>query len=475
MRYAWPAAILGVLLLAAVLRLPRLADRPMHADEAVLADKLGTLLETGDYEYNPHDYHGPALLYAALVPARLRGINSYANLDEAALRIVPVFFGLALVAMPLLLADALGRPAALAASTIMSVSPAMVYWSRYFIPEMLLACFLLGTIVFAHRYVRTGCARWAALAGACVGLAFTAKETAALAVAAMAVALALTARKAGDPRTWALALATALLVFVLLITSFLRHPGAVVDYVHAFANYSGRGFGRGPHVHAWHYYFGLLFRAEAVIVFLAAISAIAARKPLPRFLLWYTTVLTALYSVIPYKTPWCLLGPLTGMAVLAGTGAMALVRWRGIAATAVLAAGAFQMYATGPRPYVYSQTSRDVYAIRDRLDALAAVHPDGHAMPVAFFSKQNLWPMPWYLRSFTAVRWWNGVPKQKPPAPVLLATPDMEPDLARMIYEYAPPGERELYMNLFDHYVELRPQVELRGYVAKSLWDKRRE
>jgi len=27
-------------------------------------------------------------------------------------------------------------------------------------------------------------------------------------------------------------------------------------------------------------------------------------------------------------------------------------------------------------------------------------------------------------------------------------------------------------MNLFGRYVELRPQVELRGYVVKSLWDE---
>ena len=28
-------------------------------------------------------------------------------------------------------------------------------------------------------------------------------------------------------------------------------------------------------------------------------------------------------------------------------------------------------------------------------------------------------------------------------------------------------------MNLFPAYVELRPRVEVRGYVAKSLWDRR--
>jgi uncharacterized protein (TIGR03663 family) len=476
MKHGWPAAVTGVLCLAIALRLPRLADRPMHADEGVLADKFGTLLETGAYGYDPHDFHGPALLYATLIPAGLRGIHRYADLDEAALRIVPVFFGLALTALPFLLADALGRAAALAASGLMAVSPAMVYYSRYYIPEMLLACCLLGVIVFGHRHTRTGHARWAVLAGIALGVAFAAKETAALAVVAMLVALALTARRVADWRSWAAGLAAALLAFVVLITAFFKHPGAIADYARAFANYSGRGFGNGPHVHAWHYYFGLLFRAEAAIVVLAIAGAIATRTRkdagLLRFLLWYTAVLTVLYAAIPYKTPWCVLGPLSGMALLAGVGAVALFRWRRVASAVVLAAGAVQMYAAGTGTYAYSQTGRDVFAIRDRLEALAAVDPDGRAMPIAIFTGENLWPLPWYLRSFSGVRWWTAVPQQKPPAPVLLATPGMEAALARMIYEYPPPGERELYMNLFDRHMELRPRVEVRGYVAKSLWDR---
>ncbi|HOL73012.1 MAG TPA: hypothetical protein PKW45_16305, partial [Bryobacteraceae bacterium] len=131
-----------------------------------------------------------------------------------------------------------------------------------------------------------------------------------------------------------------------------------------------------------------------------------------------------------------------------------------------------QMYAVGSSPYVYSQTSRDVYEIRSRLEALAAAHPEGRAMPVAVFSSENLWPLPWYLRSFTSIQWWTGVPRQKPDAPVLLVSPAMEPALQRALYETPPPGERELYMSIFDRYIELRPQVELRGYAAKSLWDR---
>jgi hypothetical protein len=57
-------------------------------------------------------------------------------------------------------------------------------------------------------------------------------------------------------------------------------------------------------------------------------------------------------------------------------------------------------------------------------------------------------------------------------APVVLATPDMEDAIRRKLYEWRRPGERELYVPIFAAPVELRPQVEVRGYAAKSLWDE---
>ena len=47
------AFFLALVVLAATLRLTALAARPMHADEAVHADKLGSLLEGGGYAYDP--------------------------------------------------------------------------------------------------------------------------------------------------------------------------------------------------------------------------------------------------------------------------------------------------------------------------------------------------------------------------------------------------------------------------------------
>jgi hypothetical protein len=120
---------------------------------------------------------------------------------------------------------------------------------------------------------------------------------------------------------------------------------------------------------------------------------------------------------------------------------------------------------------VYAHTGTDVFTIAGRLTALARAHPDGTALPVQIISRQNLWPLPWYLRGFSRVAWWNGVSERAANAPVILVTPDMEPALVRKLYDLPPPGERELYVSLFERPVALRPGVELRGYVAMTLWE----
>ncbi len=53
---------LALLTLAAFwLRTHDLARRPMHADEANQAVKLGELLDAGRYAFDPRDHHGPTL------------------------------------------------------------------------------------------------------------------------------------------------------------------------------------------------------------------------------------------------------------------------------------------------------------------------------------------------------------------------------------------------------------------------------
>jgi uncharacterized protein (TIGR03663 family) len=510
--------LLVPILLAAALRFPGLALRPMHADEAVHADKFGTLLEGGGYTYDPSEYHGPTLYYLTLPSAWLRGARRYVELDEATLRVVPATLGVVLVAAHLVARASLGAPAALVAALLAALSPAMVFYNRYYIHETPLVLFTFGALLGGCWYRRRPGAVPALVTGACVGLMLATKETAPLAVCSMLAALGLTLVvdhwRGLEPRSiWTvvqgrdalLALLAVALVAGVLFSSFLSHPGALVDSVRAYGMYLHRANAASWHFHPWHYYLGLLlhFPAEGtpvwtegliVVLALAGVAAGWSRSGVPgadgrvlRFLGFYTLLMVVVYSAIPYKTPWCLLGFLQGMILLAGAGAVFLVRaFRGRVAKGLVVAllasatahlgwqaysGSFRFPADPRNPYVYAQTGTDVFAIVERLEDLARAHPDGTALPVQIISRQNLWPLPWYLRGFSRVEWWNGVSEEAENAPVILATPDMEPALVRKLYDLPPPGQRELYVSLFGRPVALRPRVELRGYVAMSLWE----
>src|SRR5437773_765995 len=104
--------IVGLMLataLALALRCPRLAQRPMHNDEAVNAIKFGRLWEHGEYKYDPNEHHGPSLFYATLAVARLTSSPDFERLTEIKLRLITVLFGVGLIILLALLVDGLGE------------------------------------------------------------------------------------------------------------------------------------------------------------------------------------------------------------------------------------------------------------------------------------------------------------------------------------------------------------------------------
>ena len=186
----WRYLLFAIAVLAGVLlRLPRLDLRPMHVDEAVHAIKFGDLLERHAYRYDPVEYHGPTLNYISLIPARLMSESTLSQVHEATLRSVPVFFGVLLLFLPLLIGD-IRSPFVIVAALLTAVSPAMVFYSRYYIQEMPLVCFTFGLIVSAVRYLHGRKIGWAVLAGISLGLMHATKETSIIAVGALGAAAA---------------------------------------------------------------------------------------------------------------------------------------------------------------------------------------------------------------------------------------------------------------------------------------------
>jgi uncharacterized protein (TIGR03663 family) len=436
------------------------------------------------------------------------------------LRIVPVFFGTLLVFMTALLLPGLGRIASINAALLTAISPAMAYYSRYYIQEMLLACFTFGVIGCGYRYMQNKNFGWAAATGFFLGLMHATKETCIIAWGAMVLALFFTfllaRRNEGAsqfitnlkalklPHVIA-ALVAAGAVSTLFYSSLLTHAQGVADSILAYKTYLSRAGHDPVHIHPWHYYLKLLayfrlgenpFWSEALILVLATAGFIFAFKKkrsadsnLLGFLAFYTLFMTLVYSLIPYKTPWNLISFLHGMILLAGAGAAAIAQMfsakfvRAAVIALMLVGGAhltWQAYLANYKydenpanPYVYAHPVRDVFTIVKRVEEIAQAHPDGNNLYMQVISPANdYWPLPWYLRAFTNIGWWQEVDESSPSAPLILASSKVEPAIMRKLYELPPPGQRPLYVPLFDGYLEMRPQIEWRGYVRKDLWDR---
>jgi len=549
--WAFVICLLAVAAGAAVLRLPRLDVRPMHGDEANQAAKAGILLETGVYRYDPRDHHGPSLYYLTLPSLGLARARTFAETTEFDFRVVPVVFGVGLVLLVWLVADGIGRHAALAAAALTAISPAMVFYSRFYIQETLLVFFTVGLIGSAWRYVQTQRRAWLVAAGACAGLMAATKETWVLAAAAMLAALAAVVvwkrwGEGGPVRLrpllggWRLVdgLLVAGLVAAMLFSSFFTNARGPLDAISAYGLYLTRAGGAGLHDNPWYFYLGMLANSrwvtgatsgpwwsEGLILGLGLIGMVAAvirrglaeeHVPLARFLGLYTIVLAVLYAAIPYKTPWCALGFLHGMILMAGVGTVAVVHlfrtcpfryliFLGVAALAVQLGwqawrASFKYAADQRNPYVYAHTSPDVLNLARCVEDVAALSPHGHDMIVKVITGENYWPLPWYLRRFNAdhVGYYHEVPDD-PEADVIIVGADVQEavdlrlrelhedrvDAAcrragfrrRMSIDPMPPALREAVGRwAADAYnrqcmFALRPQVFMRVYVSEDLWN----
>jgi len=508
-RWLWPALLL-ITAGALALRFPALDQRPMHADESVHAVKFLGLWHDGVYRYDPNEYHGPSLYYATLPLAWLSSARLPSELSDATLRLVPVCFGVGLILLLAFLADGLGRPAVLFAGLFTAVSPAMVFYSRYYIHEMLLVFFTLLFLVSAWRYSQSGRLAWALAAGTGLGLMHATKETFVFSIVAMAAAIVfcrlldrwhLAGHERATPFFWrssdlVLGAVAALAVSVVLFSSFFSNWAGPLDSLRTYLPWLSRAGGQSPHVHPWSFYFerllffhpakGLVW-TEAWVVLLALVGMAAgftrkglgdADPRLVRFLAFYTITLTMAYCALAYKTPWCLLGFYHGMILLAGIGAAVLLRLakppllRPVYVLFMLAAcghlvcqawWATHSYASDRRnPYVYAHTSSDLLRLVERVRAVAKSASSQNETQINVITPNgDYWPLPWYLRQFKRVGWWDHL-ESNPYAPIMIVGTKLGADL----------DERSNKKWLMTGMFELRPKVFLELYVEYGLWKR---
>jgi uncharacterized protein (TIGR03663 family) len=502
-------AFYGLFLLAVfgaiVFRVVRLDLRPMHHDEANQAVKFGDLLEREEYRYDPDEHHGPTLYYFSLPFAWMGSGKSFAALDEATLRLVPALFGVGIVLLLLLLKDGFSRSAIVFSGIFVAVSPLMVFYSRFYIQETLLVFFLLGAIAASWRYQADRTWGWAAATGLFIGLMYATKETCVIAFGALFAGFLLarifTRESIGEKPPIGHAfilLGSAFFVAFILFSSFFQNPKGIVDSFLSFQTYFSKAGDAGFHSYPWPYYLKMLtfsrygngpVWSEVLVLVLAIFGSVAAFNPklqknssplFMRFIFFYTLLTTAVYSLIPYKTPWNMLPFFIGLILLAGNGAAFLLdRCKNLASWSmillILCAGIFHLgvqsyaanfryYADSRNPYVYAQTSTDFLNLVQRVNDIAQYRPEQNDMLIKVITHPDeAWPLPWYLRGFTRVGYWQEVENAGAleDVPVVISSIDKtEPLLA------------ELQQTHQGEFFGLRPEVLLAVHIRKDLWAK---
>jgi uncharacterized protein (TIGR03663 family) len=428
-----------VALIGLAVRLPQLNVRPMHTDEAVNAYIVGQLLAKEPFIYDPQDRHGPALAALALPMVRAQGAKSFSDLTESELRVVPVVAGTVTILLFGAAVEMFGFIPSLLAAILFAVAPLPVYYDRYFIHESLFCTATFGLILSGWRAWKTRSAPQAALAGVCAALMLASKETALLhffALAAAAIVFRLTSARETVPmrqRKWK-AIFTAAISFLLLsaalFTWFGRNWKALPALLHAAPNLFARAAGQGHEKPFW--YFGRLLTvgwSGGLLVAFACLGLfiiVRRRDASPyQWLAYYGLLIAIIYSMIPYKTPWLALNLWLPLTLFAACGVKSLWRWgttkfpqrATIPAFCILTALAgvaiahdtrqrvFLYPADENNPYAYSQTSEDILALPIEIADLA--RQNGITTPRITVIATDPWPLPWYLRHFSQVGFWQ--------------------------------------------------------------------
>jgi uncharacterized protein (TIGR03663 family) len=426
------AIFIVLTLLALAVRLPNLGERPMHTDESINAWITGRLLAGEKYHYDPQDRHGPVLYLLARPVAEICGAKNFATLTEAELRLTPLLIGSATILLFGAAVETLGFIPCFIAALLFAIGPLPVYYSRYFIHETFFVAATFGLILSGWRTLKnisTGCA---AVAGACAALMLACKETAVLhffggATAIIFVWLVKRQTVATPPaKIFLAATISFLLSSVLLFTWFGQNWSALADLARAVPNFAARAGGQG-HEKSFGYYCQILdplfiFCIVAVAgVFAAACDFVAGKRTAGLALAIYGIAIFLIYSFVPYKTPWLALNFWLPLSLLCGLGVEgvwqrfnnATGRWlAGLAVGALILTAAeqtktlaFDHPADERNPLAYAHTTEDVLGLPARISEICTARKIER--PRIAVVIKDAWPLPWYLRKFSQVGYWQ--------------------------------------------------------------------
>ncbi len=466
----------SIVLLAALLRVFLLGIKPPHFDEGINGWFVDQMVKNGYYRYDPTNYHGPLHFYVLFLSQTLFGRNLWA------LRMPIVIMSTVCVWLMLKFEPLIGRNVSRWAALAMAVSPGFVFYGRYSIHEVWLVFFSMLFVYGLLGMRRFGTPRslWACGMGI-TGMILT-KETYIIHFTCAAIAGGLCwisnrISSVDDPpvaqRKWdlvdlATVIATSAALIVFFYSGTFFHWSGVKGLYLAYKAWTETGTQGHGHEKPPDYWLRLIGRYELAVIcgMVTSLFWLRLRNTSVRFLAIYGIGTIMAYSIVKYKTPWCIISlvwPL--LPVFGATANLVPLRlrlgewWAAISIVAVgagvaIAFAVTQNYefiwpfllvatlglyllvlrdakilfalqgavvafslgwavwlnyfrcTTDTEPYVYVQTYNDIFKLTRPLLQLADRSPAYYQM-TGHLIRTSSYPLPWILGDFSRVGYYE--------------------------------------------------------------------
>lgn len=423
---------------AALLRFFLLGIKPPHFDEGINGWFVDQMVKNGFYKYDPTNYHGPLHFYVLFLSQTLFGRNVWA------LRLPVVLISIACVWFTLKFEPLVGRTAARLAALAMAVSPAFVFYGRYSIHEVWLVLFSMMFLFGLLGLWKFGTAKYLWWAGLGVAGMILTKETYIIHIGCAVIAagvcyLSTWLSRLPDARrarqTWSYVdlvlvagVGIALIVFFYSGT-FFNWKGAS-DIFHAYDAWFKTGQEGHGHEKPFYYWVQLMapsfqfpradslgYELPILAGLILCVLCLRLKNVSLRYLAIYGVGTLMAYSIVHYKTPWCIINIVWPFLLIFGAAALAIpaVYHRAITIiSAVLLSMSlgstvwlnYFRCTTDTEPYVYVQTYNDIYRLSDPVLRLVRENPVFYMM-VGHIIRPSAYPLPWILGDFPHVGYYE--------------------------------------------------------------------
>jgi len=444
--FTFERLFLLILALTVFLRFYRLDLKLFHHDEAIHGWFSYRLLHEGIWTYDP-SYHGPLLYYTTAGMFWLLGDGDVVG------RIVPSLLGTLIVALvyPLYRMGYLDKRQTLVGALFLSLSPDMVYFSRFLRHDIFMLFFIMLLLVTLLAYIETG-SRWYGL-GVAIAVAggMSCKEEFPVILLIFGIYFIYAAWKGRIrfPDRWKkdLLIFTAIAagIIAFFYSSLGQHPEILLDAGSAAIQHWIEMHEACRLCGPWYFYLLLFVCYELPILILAVygtalflvdhsdlrrrVGDLARRirreepstgtlverlstPPSPGtgiagttgtakqtefmgFCIWWMVLTMAFYAYVNEKVPWLIIPQLLP-AVFVAT--YRLTNWKTIIAVVSVV---FLVLLTWHTCFVPADVSEPIVQVQNSEDLRGLFLQIDNASHVAVASK-NYWPLPWYYRGVMA-------------------------------------------------------------------------